>query len=147
MFLLTVALLALSPVQALYYSYSEEIQPVTEHVIYEGIHQEEKSFKFYSATIGQRYFTGTEHLIFKVMAEGFDSDPDIFISKQNRYPMGSSSAEWHCEREGSETCVVHNGEFSLGDTFYFGVKCIRECDYRLRLWLTNVQDLSESERT
>ena len=29
------------------------------------------------------YYTGSEHLIVKVIADSFESDPDVFISKIN----------------------------------------------------------------
>ena len=48
------------------------------------------------------------------MADSFDSGPDVFISSKNKNPTNSSNAEWYCEREGSETCIIHNGEFILG---------------------------------
>ena len=115
--------------------------------MYEGISQVEKSYKFYKMTLGKRYVTGNEHMIFKVVASGFQSDPDIYISKANQYPTMSANSEWHCEKEGTDTCVVHKGEFNQGETFYFGVKCLRDCKYDLRVWLTNVTDLSESSRT
>lgn len=98
-------------------------------------------------TIGMRFYTGTEHLVFKVMADSYKSDPDVFISKTNAQPNSSKNAEWFCVRDGSETCVIHNGQFAVGDTLYIGVKCVEECSYKLRPWFTNLMDLAESERT
>ena len=50
-------------------------------ILYSGNYLPDKSYKFYKVTISNRFFTGTQHLAFKAMAIGFDSDPDIYISK------------------------------------------------------------------
>jgi hypothetical protein len=98
-------------------------------------------------TIGERYYeTGEEHITVKVMANQYDSDPDVFISRTNESPKDSTDSEWFCEREGSETCIIRNGEFEIGDTFYIGVKCERECQYDLRVWFTKEFDLIETNR-
>ena len=67
------------------------------------------SMLYYKVTIGNRYYTGKQHLVVKVMAEEFESDPDVFISKTHQYPIDTATSEWSCERKGSETCVIHNG--------------------------------------
>jgi hypothetical protein len=79
--------------------------------------------------------------------EYFDSDPDVFISKINEEPTSSLDSEWYCERDGSETCIIHNGEFEIGDTLFIGVKCDRACKYKLRAWFTSEIDLRESSRS
>ena len=91
--------------------------------------------------------TRKEHLTIKVMADSYQSDPDVFISRSETYPTSSTNSEWYCEREGSETCIIHNGEFGIGDTLYIGVSCIKDCDYSLRAWFTSEIDLTESSRT
>ena len=98
--------------------------------------------------VGERYYvTGKEHLTIKVMADSYESDPDVFISRTQQFPSSSLNSEWYCEREGSETCILHNGEFKIGDTLYIGVGCVSACDYKLRAWFTPEIDLSESSRT
>jgi len=59
-----------------------------------------------------------------LMVDSFESDPDIFISKTNIFPTNSSDSNWTCERDGGDTCIIHNGEYAVGDTLYFGVKCM-----------------------
>lgn len=61
--------------------------------------------------------------------------------------MTTAQSEWHCEKKGSEACIVHVGEFAVGDTFNFGVKCVRDCTYDLKVWLAPEIDLTESSRT
>ena len=82
-----------------------------------------------------------------MIADSFESDPDVYISKTVTTPQSSADADWYCETEGSETCILHNGEFAVGDTLYIGVKCVQECSYKLRAWYIEVRDLSESSRT
>jgi hypothetical protein len=91
--------------------------------------------------------TGKEHLTIKVLANSFESDPDVFISKSNMYPTNSNNSDWYCERDGSETCVIQNGSYKVGDILFIGVSCVRACDYKLRAWFTDEIDLTESSRT
>ena len=82
------------------------------------------------------------------MADAFDSDPDIYISKSktNLYPSSSSNADWYCERRGSETCIIQKGDFAIGETLYIGIACTRACSYKLRIWFTPTVDLTTSNR-
>lgn len=50
-------------------------------MLYSDISQGDKSFKFFNMNVSNRFFTGTQSLVFKVMQTSYDSDPDIFISK------------------------------------------------------------------
>jgi len=70
----------------------------------------------------------------KVLADRYDSDPDVYISRINTHPKDSATSEYYCEKEGSETCIVKWLDFDLGDTFYIGVGCRRECHYKLKLY-------------
>lgn len=82
------------------------------------------------------------------MADIFDSDPDIYISKSknNQYPSSSENSDWYCERKGSETCIIQKGDFAIGETLYFGISCTRACGYKLRVWFTPTVDLSTTNR-
>lgn len=61
---------------------------VKEHVLYEGLSQGPRSVSYFRYKIQNENYYGEEHLAFKVMADSFDSDPDIYISKSktNLYP-------------------------------------------------------------
>ena len=115
------------------------------HKLYPGIHQDALTYKYYKLRVlaSSGHFSGTENLVMKVMADSFDSDPDVYMSRTNPNPHDSRDAEWYCEREGSETCVLHNGEFSLGDWIYIGVKCTTHCDYSLKAWYSQIIDLAD----
>jgi len=75
------------------------------------------------------------------MSDAYDSDPDVFISKTNPTPRDSSDSDWYCEREGSETCVIHSKNVELGNTFYVGVRCQRECKYKLKVVYSTITSL------
>ena len=119
----------------------QEHTAIFEHHLYEGLSQGQNTFTYFKVILGQMYYTGTEHLIVKVLADSFESDPDVYISRSNpgsnvvvdQYPTDSTNSNWHCEREGSETCVLHNGQYAVGDTLYLGIKCVKECQYKLKL--------------
>lgn len=102
-----------------------EPRSIVENQLIQNLSQGQNSMAYYKMQVGMRYFTGVEHLVIKVMADSFESDPDVYISKTNKYPSSSLTAKWYCEREGSETCVIHNGEFAVGDILYIGVKCVQ----------------------
>lgn len=103
---------------------------------------------YYQYKIQNENYFGQEHLTFKVIADDFDSDPDIFISKSknNLYPNSAWNSDWYCERKGSETCIIQKGDFAIGETLYVGITCNRECSYKLRIWFTPTVDLTTSNR-
>jgi hypothetical protein len=63
------------------------------------------------------------------------------------YPTSSTNSDWYCEKEGSETCIIQNGQYKVGDVLFIGISCVRECDYKLRAWFTSTVDLTESTRS
>lgn len=80
------------------------------------------------------------------MADSFGSDPDVYIDKDNAYPTSSLNARWYCEKKGSDTCIVREGEFASGEILYMGVYCAESCSYKLKTWYANVIDMSEANR-
>jgi hypothetical protein len=71
----------------------------------------------------------------------------VFISKVNKYPKDSSTAEWYCQKEGSETCIINKNNIEVGDTLYIGVKCLKHCSYKLKVYNIKETLLEESKRT
>ena len=68
------------------------------------------------------------------------SDPDIFISKRNKYPSSKLSSEWYSEKFGSDIISIPN---ILGnDTFYIGVYCQYKCRYFLHVYTSNEIEIS-----
>ena len=45
--------------------------------------------------IGERYYDPGDNVIFKVMGTTYLSDPDIYISRTNKYPNATHN-DWHC---------------------------------------------------
>ena len=84
--------------------------------------------------------------MFRVIADSFGSDPDIFISRTERFPSSAASATWYCAQKGSETCIVADGDFAVSDTLFFGVTCRAECSYKLKVWYADLLELGEAER-
>jgi hypothetical protein len=81
-----------------------------ENVLYEGLTQWARTHKYYKVTATRQFYTGKEHMTFKVIADGFGSDPDIYISKSDQqYPTSPANAKWFCEKKGSDTCILRNG--------------------------------------
>lgn len=56
-------------------------------------------------------------------------------------------AEWHSTREGSDTLIINEDEYAIGDTFYVTVKCMNACDYDLKMFYAREFELTNSERT
>ena len=104
------------------------------------------SYNYYSVKVTREFYSEGKHMTFKVIADSFGSDPDIYISNTNKYPKSASDSTWYCEQKGSETCIVRDGEMQVAETYYFGIKCVEACTYKLRVWYSDVMDLSESNR-
>lgn len=124
----------------------QTITPLAEHVLYEDLEQEARSTHYYSTVVTRDFYAPGKQLVFRVVADRFGSDPDIFISRTEQYPNSPETASWYCVKKGSETCIVADGDFAVSDTLYFGVFCLRDCSYKLKIWYAEVADLLESER-
>ena len=55
------------------------------------------------------------------------SDPDIYISKENKYPSSPRSSEWYSERYGSDILTIPSEALNSGDTLYIGMYCQFKC--------------------
>jgi hypothetical protein len=74
---------------------SAEAIEIYEHVLYEDLSQPARSYAYYTMVIGERYYeTGLEHITVKVIADDFNSDPDVFISKTNSEPTSSLDSDY-----------------------------------------------------
>ena len=61
------------------------------------------------------------------------SDPDVYISKINKYPSSSRSSEWYSERYGSDVLTIPPEALIPGDTLYIGMYCQFKCRYHLNI--------------
>jgi hypothetical protein len=144
---LCAAVLLLSFSQVVNATLRPESRLINEHQLVEGLSQNHTSYAYFKFVVGMRWYTGKENLVVKAIADSFESDPDVFISKVNEFPQDSSSSEWSCERKGSETCILHNGEFQTGDTIFLGIKCQKACTYKLYTHYASIRTVYNGERT
>jgi len=86
-----------------------------------------------------------EDIIIKALPKGLNSDPDVFISKKNKFPKDSSNAEWACSAYGKDTCSINNADIKRGDIFYIGIKCFQMCNFNLIPLLTEEYELENGE--
>ena len=68
------------------------------------------------------------------------SDPDVYISKKNKYPSSPRSSEWYSERYGSDVLIIPSEALVAGETLYIGMYCQFKCRYYL-----NISEATESE--
>ena len=68
------------------------------------------------------------------------SDPDVYISKENKYPSSPRSSEWYSERYGSDVLTIPAEALKVGETLYIGMYCQFKCRYHL-----NITEAKESE--
>lgn len=119
---------------------------VEKNVLLENLRQEGRTFSYYKVdNLKDRNGDDWENIAIKVIAEELDSDPDVYISKTNAYPSSSHDSDWHCIREGSETCIIGASEIDEGDPVYFGIFCSRDCSYKLKVYESATTVLAESQ--
>ena len=61
------------------------------------------------------------------------SDPDIYISKKNKYPSSPRSSEWYSEQYGSDILSIPSESVEENDIFYLGMYCQYKCKYILKV--------------
>jgi len=101
-----------------------------------------------SGKYSQNVRTGEKlHLAISAFADTFASDPDVYISKTIQRPLNSKESDWYCEREGSDTCILHSDEFEKDDHLYITIACIDDCTYSLRSYYVDEYELDNNSRT
>ena len=68
------------------------------------------------------------------------SDPDVYISRTNKYPSSPRSSEWYSERYGSDVLIIPSEALSPKEILYIGMYCQFKCRYYL-----NITEATESE--
>ena len=68
------------------------------------------------------------------------SDPDVYVSKENKYPSSPRSSEWYSERYGSDILTIPSEALNPGSILYIGMYCQFKCRYQL-----NISEAFESE--
>ena len=68
------------------------------------------------------------------------SDPDVYVSKINKYPSSPRSAEWYAERYGSDVLTIPAESLNPNEVLYIGMYCQFKCRYHL-----NIKESTETE--
>lgn len=103
--------------------------------------------RFYSLKLRNR--DDEDNLIVKLLTDDPFSDPDIYISFSNHNP-DSSSYDFYCGSEGRDTCTVSSSfikeHLQSDQKVYIGIRCSKQCRYRLNSQLQStilLQDNTE----
>ena len=105
---------------------------------------EDDSCDYYKLTIPSNLKLGSL-LVFTVkesrqgIKEGDEifSDPDIHVSKKNKYPKNKKEAEWFSQRYGNDILTIPSEEVKSGEIFYIAMYCEHKCRYELNSYLAN----------
>ena len=65
------------------------------------------------------------------------SDPDIYVSKTNRYPSNKEEASWYSERYGNDILTIPSYEVESNEVFYVCMYCQYKCRFELNSYLSN----------
>jgi len=65
------------------------------------------------------------------------SDPDIHVSKKNKYPKSKEQAEWYSQKYGNDILTIPSEEVKSGEVFYIGMYCEFKCRYELNSYLAD----------
>ena len=124
-------------------STDEQIKDLELNKTVTGLMLEENSYEFYKLKLPGNVKKGNL-LVFTVkesrkgITEGDElfSDPDIHVSKINKYPKGKSKAEWFSQRYGNDILTIPSEEVKPDEIFYIGMYCEFKCRYELNSYLT-----------
>ena len=65
------------------------------------------------------------------------SDPNIYVSKANKYPSNRQEADWYSEQYGNDILTIPKYALEKNDIFYIGLYCLKSCNYELNVYLSN----------
>ena len=68
--------------------------------------------------------------------ENIFSDPDILVSKTNKYPKKKDNAQWYSQKYGNDILTIPSDEVKPGEIFYVAMFCEYKCRYELNSYLT-----------
>ena len=64
-------------------------------------------------------------------------DPNIYISKTNKYPSNREEADWYSEQYGNDILTIPKYALNKNEVFYIGMHCQKRCNYELKAYLSN----------
>ena len=120
-------------------AFSQEIEEIKIGQEIKGIMHLDEGHKYYKLSISKNesgkiliISTHEDTSSSKNMKDSF-SDPDIYISKKNKYPSSRSSSEWFSEQYGSDILSIASESVQENDDFYIGMYCEYKCKYYLKV--------------
>ena len=64
------------------------------------------------------------------------SDPDIYVSKTNKYPSNREDASWYSERYGNDILTIPSYAVEPEEVFYICMYCQYKCRYELNSYIS-----------
>ena len=64
------------------------------------------------------------------------SDPDIYVSKSNRFPSNREEASWYSERYGNDILTIPSYAVEPNEVFYVCMYCQYKCRYELYSYIS-----------
>lgn len=109
----------------------------------------DEGYEYYSLVIPSTVKFNESMLMFTVKAdesnikegEEIFSDPDLYVSKNEKYPNSPVNSQWYSERYGSDILSISSSNVGPNETFYIGMYCQFKCKYSLRAYLSTEIEL------
>ena len=103
----------------------------------------DNSFDFYELTLPNKInldnllvFTARENIINVKDDDYLFSDPDIYISKNNKNPKNHKDSDWFSETFGNDIITVPAKDLKDTKKLYVALYCEKKCRYKLKAYLT-----------
>ena len=125
---------------------SQKIKPITIGVPIKGRMEIDESHEYFQLTLPETIegkilqVTTRQNKQEEIITDEPFSDPDVYISKENKYPSSPRSSDWFSERYGSDVLTIPSEALAPGETLYIGMYCQFKCRYHL-----NISEAFESE--
>ena len=105
----------------------------------------DNSYHFYQLTLDKILPNNNQNLILRVdedkpninneTIEYYFSDPDLYVSQENKYPKNIETSTWYCNEFGNDIVAISNEYIYTNSTFYISVFCKTKCKYILNSYL------------
>ena len=123
---------------------SKELKPLKLEEKVKGKMDESDSREYYELKLPKDIKRGSL-LVFTVkesrkgIREGDEifSDPDIYVSKTNKYPSNREEASWYSERYGNDILTIPSYAVEPEEVFYVCMYCQYKCRYELNSYISN----------
>ena len=122
---------------------TKELKPLQLETKATDIMEENESRQYYELKLPEQIPKGSL-LVFTVkesrkgIREGDEifSDPDIYVSKSNRFPSNREEATWFSERYGNDILTIPSYAVEPNEIFYICMYCQYKCRYELNSYLS-----------